>query len=366
MTIGRVVAAVLRPVGQLWAVSGLGLGTFLILVAAGASATAADRLRLALFHTELSRNGPGLLLRDIRAGAEDVLRVRDMVVAKRPDVIVLLGFDYDLNAVALAAFQSLVAAGGHELPHHFALRPNRGMATGLDMDGDGRTGTADDAQGYGPFSGAAGMAVLSRLPIDERAMQDHSAFLWRDLPDAMLPVRDGLPYPSAAVFDVQRLATTGFWGVPVILPDGGHLTLFTWHAGPPVFGGPHERNRRRNHDEAMFWVRLLEGDLPFQPPASPFVLLGNSNLDPDTGDGLRAAMRALLALPVLQDPLPEGIAATQPDARDHATAHFARGPGWLRTSYILPEAGLHVLDSGLVWPPPPARHALVWVDIALP
>ncbi len=338
----------------------------LSLTAGHALAQAPDRLRLALFHTELSRQGPGLLLRDIRAEAEDVLRVRDVIAAARPDVMVLLGFDYDLDAVALAAFQDLLAAAGHAMPHRHARLPNRGMATGLDMDGDGRTGTPDDAQGFGRFAGAAGMAVLSRLPIDTAATRDFSAFLWRDLPGALLPRHQGQPFPSEQVFDIQRLATTGFWDVSVLLPDGSPLSLLAWHAGPPAFGGPHQRNLRRNHDETMFWLHLLDGALPMPPPAPPYVLIGNANLDPAAGDGMHQAIRALLDHPALQDPAPASSPPRVPGAPATATAHFPQGPGWLRTSYILPDAGLQVLDSGLIRAPAPARHALVWVDIALP
>lgn len=328
---------------------------------------AAQSLRLAVYHTELRRDGPGLLLRDIRQRAPDVLAVRDTLAVARPDVVLLLGFDYDLDGLALAAFAALLAEAGHPMTHRFAPLPNRGMATGLDLDGDGRTGTPDDAQGWGRFAGAGGMAILSRQPIRHNAVRDHSDFLWRDLPGALLPSHDGRPFPSAAVFDIQRLASTGYWLVPVALPGGGEIMLMSWHAGPPAFGGPHGRNRLRNHDENIFWVHLLDGRLPMPPPEPPFVLMGNANLGPERGDGMHGAMHRLLAHPALQDPSPTGRRpGGEPAAPDTATAHFPRGPGALRGSYILPDAGLHVLDSGLIWPPEPARHALVWADIALP
>lgn len=331
---------------------------------AGAQPTGPATLRLVVHHSELRRDGPGLLLRDIRRGAADVLAVRDTLLAARPDVALLLGFDYDLDLLALSAFQALLADAGHSMPHRFAARPNRGMATGLDMDGDGRTGTPDDAQGWGRFAGAGGMAMLSRLPIRQGDVRDHSDFLWRDLPGAMLPQQGGRPFPSAEVFAIQRLASTGYWLVPVALPDGGAITLMAWHAGPPAFGGPQGRNRLRNHDENQFWRLLLDGALPMPPPAPPFVVMGNANLDPARGDGIPGAIRRLLAHPALQDPRPAGRRADGPV--DTATAHFPRGPGALRGSYILPDAVLRVMDAGLIWPPEPARHALVWVDIALP
>jgi len=327
-----------------------------------ALSASATTLRLAVVHTDLGRDGPGLLLRDIRRQQDDILTARDAILAARPDILLLLRFDYDLNNTALDAFATLLTEAGHPMPHRFALRPNTGMATGLDMDGDGRTGTPNDAQGFGRFAGAGGMAILSRHPVDTGAVQDHSGFLWRDLPGALIPMRDGAPFPSASVFDIQRLSSTGHWQVPVVLPDGRRLTLLTWHAGPPVFGGRHSRNQRRNHDENAFWLHLLNGALPIAPPTAPYVLIGNSNLDPAAGDGLHEAMQALLSHPALQDPQPMGRRATT--ASDSpATAWWPNGPGAMRVSYILPDASARVLGSGLIWPDEPARHALVWMDL---
>ncbi|MCB1390383.1 MAG: endonuclease/exonuclease/phosphatase family protein [Rhodobacteraceae bacterium] len=314
-------------------------------------------MRLAVYHTGLGRDGPGLLLRDIRRSAADVLRVRDALVALNPDAVLLLDFDHDRDLLALRAFQRMLADAGLALPQTFAPRPNAGIATGLDLDGDGRRGEADDAQGWGRFSGAGGMALLSRWPV--AAATDHSAFLWRDLPGARLPRVNGEAYPSAAVFDVQRLSSTGHWEVTLDTP-AGPLTLLAWHAGPPVFGGPHERNRRRNADETAFWRWRLDT----APPATPFVLLGDANLDPDAGAGERAEMAALLSHPLLRDPAPEApLPSGGPPTR--ATASWPDGPGALRVDYLLPSRALRVLSTGLQWPSPEAVHAIVWADLAL-
>lgn len=322
-------------------------------------------MRLAVLNSGLSRDGPGLLLRDIRRGEPDVLAVRDLIAEVGPDILLLLRFDYDLDGLALAAFAERLDEAGHPMRHRFAARPNSGWATGLDLDGDGRTGTPDDAQGFGRFAGEGGKALLSRLPIDRAGVRDHSAFLWGDLPGALIPERDGAPFPSAEVFSVQRLSSTGHWEVPVLTDTSASLTLLTWHAGPPAFGGPQERNRRRNHDETAFWTHLLNGALAMEPPEAPFVLMGNANLDPEAGDGIHAAIRDLLVHPAVQDPRPTGQRpGTQ--APGVATAHWPRGPGALRVSYILPSADLEIRDAGLVWPDGSATYALVWVDIALP
>ncbi len=241
---------------------------------------AAETLRVATYNADLTRKGPGLLLRDILTGKDPQVEAAAQVIAAvAADVVLLTGIDYDLDGVALAAFAKRIGADGVDYPHHLSLRPNTGMATGLDLDGDGRTGGPGDAQGFGGFAGEGGMAILSRLPLGKAT--DYSAFLWRDLPRNLMEGA-GL---SAEAGAVQRLSTTGHWAVPVQLPAGGEITLLAWLATPPVFDGPEDRNGRRNHDETAFWLRLMDGALPFAPPGGPFVLLGDANLDPADGDG---------------------------------------------------------------------------------
>lgn len=349
----------------------------------------AGAIRIATLNADLTRRGPGLLLRDILTGEWQVTGIARLIAHTRPDVLLITKFDYDHGNVALQAFAELLAREGHAMAHGFALRPNSGEYSGLDLSGDGRRNTPDDAQGYGQFAGAAGMAMLSRLPFAEEFVQDYSGFLWRDLPGSLIPMRDGLPFPSAEAHAVQRLSSSGHWNVPVVLPGGGRLHLLAYHATPPLFGGREERNRRRNHDETRFWHLLLDGALPFPSPAPPFVLLGDANLDPQDGDGMHEAMRALLAHPLIHDSEPRSVGGTEAaagplNARHRGepaldTAHWQRdiGPGNLRVDYVLPSIGLDVTGAGVFWPPEgdPAhallgdaagqytRHRLVWVDI---
>lgn len=322
----------------------------------------AQTLRLGVVHSGLSRDGPGLLLRDIRRGAPDARAVAALIAETRPDILLLLRFDHDLELRALGAFADLVAQNGHGFGHLFSALPNAGMPTGIDLDGDGRVGTPDDAQGFGGFSGARGMALLSRFAIDHDGIRDHSAFLWRDLPDAGAHAAAFAPRPEVGA--IQRLASTGYWQVPVDFPGGGRLVLLTWHAGTPAFGRVPGRNMARNRDENLFWVHFLDGALPFAPPDAPFVLIGNANLDPDDGGGDRAAMQRLLAHPSLQDPRPTGLRAMGEDSS--ATSNWEGGIGALRTSYILPAQGIDVIASGVAWPADGGRHGLVWMDITLP
>ena len=335
-----------------------------------ASPALADPLRIATWNANLDRTGPGLLVRDLSRDDAQVAAVTRVLVALDADVVLLTAIDWDLQAVALGLLAERLAAAGLDYPHRLALRPNTGMQTGFDVDGNGRLGDPEDAQGWGLFSGQGGMAILSRFPLDQ--VRDHSDYLWRDLPGALL--YEGM---DPGLRDVQRLATTGFWDVPVLTPDGP-LHLLAWHASPPVFDGPEDRNGKRNHDEAAFWRHYLDGALAMPPPEAPFVLMGIGNLDPADGDGIRAGILALLAHPALQDPAPRGSHGREEPAHDGDaaldTALYDR-TGGLRLDYVLPSATLTVINAGVLWPPESdplaadlaaaSPHFPVWVDLEL-
>ncbi len=333
----------------------------------------AETLRVATFNAELSRKGPGLLLRDIRSGEDaQVEAVAALVAQVRPDILVLQGVDYDHGKLALAALRDRIAEAGVAYPHLFALRPNTGMSTGLDLDGDGRRGEPEDKQGYGWFAGEGGLALLSRFPVEGSGVRDFSALLWQDLPGA-IPPQD----MKAEVAQVQRLSRVGHWVVPVKV-GGGLLHVLTFHGSPPVFDGPEDRNGRRNHDETAFWSRYLDGAFG-PPPEGRFVLAANANLDPVDGEGRKAALRSLLADTRLQDPRPRrpgSPAQAEGQGGDPAldTVDWEE-VGALRVSYVLPSADLKVAGAGVVWPPEgdpmaevaarASRHRLVWVDLVI-
>ena len=293
------------------------------------------------------------------------------IVALKADVILLTGIDYDLKWEAVAALIVKLADAGADYPYYMPLRPNTGVPTGRNLDGNGQLGDARDAQGWGRFPGEGGMAVLSKRPIGTE-IRDFSGFLWADLPGSLMPEPD----PAR---DLQRLHTTGAYEVPLLLPDGQTLRLLMFYASPPVFDGPEDRNGRRNHDEAAFWLHLLAGDLPDDPPRPPFVLLGQTSLDPVDGEGRSAALRSLLRHPALQDPAPKGRAGRS----DHGQKGDAAldtalydGLGGLRVEVILPSADLAVEGAGVLWPSDQdplaatlataSRHRPLWVDITLP
>lgn len=333
----------------------------------------ADPVRIATFHTELSRKGPGLMLADLLSGSDpQVAAVAAVIAAADADVLLLQGVDWDLQGAGLAALVDVLAAAGASYPHRVALQPNSGMATGVDLNGDGRVGRAADSQGWGAFTGVGGMALLSRLPV--AGVTDLTAILWAEMPFAALP--EGM---TPEVRAIQRLSTRGHWDVALDLPSGGRLHVLAYHATPPIPDGPAERNIRRSGDETLLWAAYLNGALNLAPPDAPVVVTGIANIDPIDGDGRAEAIATLLDHPRLTDPVPTGLggaAMSDPahrgdPARD--TASFPDGPGNLRVSYILPDRRLAVAGAGILWPAADdaftatvvaaSRHRLVWLDV---
>lgn len=326
----------------------------------------AATVRIASYDPGLTRKGPGLLLRDITRGQDSQIAAAAMVIARtQPDILLLTGFDWDQDQAALRAFAQLLGRMGLEYPHLLAPRPNRGLPSMADLDGDGRLGEAEDSQGWGSFTGQNGMALLSRFPVGD--VTDYSAMLWQDMPGHLI---GEVLTPEAA--SVQRLSGSGHWQVEILTDPP--LQLLAFAATPPVFDGPEDRNGRRNHDEIAFWSTRL--------PDPPFVLAGNANLDPVDGEGRHAAIRALLADPRIQDPGQRSAGARDAADPDHAgdpaqdTVDWPDGaPGNLRVTYVLPSAGLEVAGSGVFWPPEgqphhraaisASAHRLVWADVTL-
>lgn len=329
-----------------------------------AAPAAAETLRIATYSPALTRKGPGLLLRDISKGNDaQIAAVVEVIASARPDILLLTSFDWDHEGLALEAFAELLSKRGLTYPHRLAPMPNRGLPTGLDLDGDGRLGSPDDAQGFGLFRGQGGMALLSNRPLG--ALRDHSDALWRDQPGNLMP-----PDTPTEVATVQRLSSSGHWDVSLNVGDET-LHLLAFAAAPPAFDGPAQRNTRRNADEIAFWTRY--------DPGGPFVILGKVNMDPFDGGGRHEAIRALLER--VTDPLPrsEGAAAAAHDPKQQGNPAFDTaewpqegGPGNLRVDYVLPSPDLKVSDAGVVWPAEgplaeaaraASAHRLVWVDI---
>ena len=295
-----------------------------------------ETLRLASYTAALERNAPVLLYRDIIHGKSSQIR-------------------------AARAFQAALNAQGWEMPHLAAPRPNTGVASGVDIDGNGRIGGPGDAQSYGTFAGQRGLLLLSRLPFNAQDSQ----VLWANVPQTRSP-------DPPEIARVQRLAYVALLQTSITWRQHS-ISLLTFHASPPVFDGPEDRNGRRNADEITYAEALVD-QLP-----RPLVLLANTNLDPIDGEGHNEDMSQLLAHPKLQDPKPAslgGQAAANTGHRGPARLDTVDSldprPGNLRVNYILPSRDFALHDGAVHWPakelpdPQSNSHRLIWQDVSLP
>lgn len=364
------------------------LGGLLLIGGAAACATPAPPVRVATFNIQELSTAMLLDVDDQGVGRNPQARAAAGIIQRlRPDILLLNEIDHDYehpDDLALNArrfVQHYLGTGPHGIEYRwaFAAPNNTGLLSGLDLDGNGVAATGadvgqrahgDDSYGFGLYPGQYSMALLSRYPIDTAGIRTFQRFLWRDLPDNVLPTDF---YPDS-VARVLRLSSKSHWDVPVLVGrDTVHLLAS--HPTPPVFDGPEDRNGRRNFDEVGFWLRYLDGSPGLRDdagragglrPGALFVILGDLNAYPGQAESVYRggnAISQLLRDPRIQDP--EVL-------RDRNTAAFAGG---VRVDYVLPGRGLEVLSGGVARPDSAvdaaaaararlaSDHNLVWLDL---
>jgi 3-phytase len=377
-------------------------------------------VRFATFNASLNRDSQGQLVRDLSTPDNDQARnVAEIIQRVRPDVLLINEFDYDGEGRAADFFQRNYLGVGQRgaepivYPHRFIAEPNTGLASGVDLDNDGKAvttpgsrGYGNDALGFGQFPGQYGMVIYSMFPIDVGNVRLFQRLLWKDMPGALLPTKpDGSPWYSPEALAVLRLSSKGHWDVPVTV-GGKVVHVLASHPTPPAFDGPEDRNGKRNHDEIRLWADYLSGGdratylrqaippgTPLDPPET-FVVMGDLNADPVDGGSVAGAVDRLLNHPRVNasNPPRSAGAAEASKAQGKANAEHRGDPaldtadfnddsvGNLRADYVLPSRDLTVIGSGVFWPAsddPLARlvamrpvassdHRLVYVDVRRP
>ncbi len=371
-------------------------------------------IRIATYNASLYRDNADQLVRDLEGGNnEQARRVAEVIQRVRPDVLLLNEFDYDAPGRAAELFRTKYLGEGQngreplEYAYAFSAPVNTGKSSGRDLDHNGRHGDPADAIGFGRHEGQYGMLVLSRFPIDGAQVRTFQQFLWRDMPNALLPVdrRTKESFYSADDLEVLRLSSKSFWDVPIKVPaiesNCRWTGLFTLHLlcshpTPPVFDGAEDRNGKRNHDEVRLvadYIDPAKGEYLVDDTGrrggiakdALFVILGDLNCDPLDGDGVPGTMDQLLNHPRVNasfTPTSIGGPLTVKKFADqhvdhrgdprHVTSNFtAEGHGCLRIDYALPSRGLTIVDGGVFWPATgepgseaveASDHRLVWID----
>ena len=417
-------------------------GILLLADAAAAPGTSIYEVKFATFNASLNRNISGELISDLSSSDDPQAQaVAEIIQRTRPDVLLVNEFDFDQqneHGTSLAArlFQeNYLSRSQNEAepivyPHRVAFPSNTGIHSssivhgGVDLDNNGIidprpdqtefpgfVNYGNDSLGFGAFPGQYAFVVYSMYPIAFDEIRTFQHFLWRDMPDALLPSdpATGTPWYSPEELDIVRLSSKNHADVPIVI--GTQVVHFlVSHPTPPVFDGPEDRNGTRNHDEIRFWADYIgpgnkagyiyddQGRHGGLKPGELFVIAGDQNADPFDGDSVPGAAQQLLAhelvntkvTPDSQGGIDRALAQNEIndthtgdpafDTADFAEAQFG-GPGNLRVDYVLPRKNLMITDAGVFWPAdddPLSRltgtgfpvvssdHRLVYVTVRVP
>jgi len=276
---------------------------------------------------------------------------------------------------------------GIDYPYIFFVPVNTGVPSGMDLNNDGVVGGPNDCFGFGNFEGQYGMALLSKYPIDMVNARTFQHFLWRDMPNGMIPPG----YYTDDELELFPLSSKSHWDVPIEI-DGETVHVLMAHPTPPVFDGPEDRNGRRNHDEIRFLADYIAGaDFIYDddgmsgglPSGSKFVIMGDMNADPSDGDSTADAILQLVENPLINTSFfPAGQGGI-----DNANPLHKNPPGYdtcdwndpnpgnIQADYVLPSWNMVMVSSGVFWPSNSdplspivtgaSDHRLVWVNIGL-
>lgn len=369
-------------------------------------------IRVATLNGSLYRNEAGQLADELESGdSEQAKQLAKILQTVRPDILLVNEIDYQADHRAVKALiKNYLAVGqktaagqtleGLHYEYFFAAPVNTGVASGLDLSGDGFVGGPNDAWGYGKYEGQYGMVVLSRFPILEDQTRTFQKFLWKDLPGAKRPIvpASGKSFYNDDVWHSLRLSSKSHWDVTIEV-NGEILHVLASHPTPPAFDGPEDRNGCRNHDEIRFWTEYIstdgkqdwlvddEGVAGGLAADAKFVIVGDLNADPADGSGIQQGIIDLLEHERTFDTKPtskgaivaaaklgQANAAHRGNAAMDTSQFSPKSVGNLRVDYCLPSANIAVAGSGVFWPEPDSPgadlveatdHRLVWCDLKI-
>jgi endonuclease/exonuclease/phosphatase family metal-dependent hydrolase len=364
--------------------------------------------RFATFNTSLTRSQRGALITDLSTPHHPQAKnVAEIIQRVNPDILVLQELDYDGTRTALQLFQEHYLGRSQHgttpiyFPYRYAVPTNTGIPSRMDLDKDGRIDSPGDALGFGFHPGQYAFAVLAKYPLRWKQARTFQKFLWKDMPQAKLPVNllTGELWYSAEQLNILRLSSKNHVDVPIALP-GGIIHVLAAHPVPPVFDGQEQRNKSRNFDEIRLWADYITPNQAHYLyddkgqvgglKAKYFVIIGDMNADPLDGESINQAINQLLHHPHIQtQPIPSSLGGKEwaqlnsEDYQNYRGDPACHTASWgLRVDYVLPASILKVHASGIFWPTisdplhylvakldnveASSDHRLVWVDLALP
>ncbi|MCF5899118.1 endonuclease/exonuclease/phosphatase family protein [Aeromonas veronii] len=410
--------------------------------------TAAGMLtgELALTRTEqdalLARLAEGSLSGATETKAKNVQQIRnvaEIIQRTRPDVFLLNEFDNDGKGESTADLKAFndnylahaqhaeVTAISYPVMQNFAT--NTGLMSGYDLNLDGKVNSGpDDAWGFGNYHGQYAFAVMSKYPIDTKQIRTFQHFKWKDMPGEQNPIIDdcnklfdknGVKNPyrecgdawySDEVWQQYPLSSKNHADVPVrIKTEKGEevIHFLISHPTPPIFANAARHTVKHNRAEIAFWNDYVKGlDYMTDDKGSKgglaknakFVIAGDLNADPLTGDGDLTAIQDLLNNPLMNQAITNGTLIPVSEGGPECVSKGAdckrnltrpnperiTNSSVLQLDHVIPSANLNAVKSGVFWPASfeagyhlvydaklgiakgvSSDHRMVWVDLKL-
>jgi len=382
-----------------------------LLVSAGEKTTIRDTVRVALFNIwEMSSDKLNDLNLDKSGKNEQLTAAAEIIQNIRPHVLVINEIDHDLDALAAGNGHNLNARrfndaylnqGNNPIDYYYSYAApcNTGILAGKDFDNNDKIATdrdrgsrdhGGDCYGYGSYPGQYSMAILSRLPLAEEQVRTFQNFLWKDLPDNLMPEE----WYSPDETEIFRLSSKSHWDVPFKVGEN-LVHLLISHPTPPGFDGPEDRNGRRNFDEIKMWVHYINNDSVMiddygirggLKENERFLIIGDLNAGPQ-GDKLESGERSIEQILtharikdcgefLVSEGALRGQTAGPPNFFERRTSGW--GERSRRIDHLLPSINLEVIKGGVYWPDAKldaegaaraekaSDHRLLWLDIVVP
>ncbi|MCL1068714.1 endonuclease/exonuclease/phosphatase family protein [Shewanella olleyana] len=384
--------------------------------------------------------------------AEKVIQIRNVaaiIQTKRPAVLLMSEFNNDGiadDSQAIDNFQRNYLsvpqnALGATADKYKALEPiefgffenfatNTGLLSGYDLNHDGKIALPADAWGFGVYHGQYAFSLASQFPIDTDNIRTFQHFKWKDMPGETNPVISNCqdkkyPIPagkacgdkwySDAAWAEKPMSSKNHVDAPIIIPTANGdkvVHLLMSHPTPPFFDTVTENNKRLNRAEIKFWHDYISGSGSYiyddqgqtggiNNEAS-FVILGDLNADPHSGDGYLDTIKDLMDSKQVNQDVTHGNKAPhslggpecfstsecRKNNRDINYSANITSTSGLRLDHVIPSSDLNVSGSGVFWPTVSEQghlmmkdprvgkwggggksvssdHRLVWIDIKL-
>lgn len=338
------------------------------------------------------------LTQALKQNNQQIKNIAEIIQRVNPDIILLNEFDrvnnsHDNIRYFIEHYLAKTQNGQNSIqyPYFYQGAVNTGVIVKGDLNNDGILNQQPtDTHGFGYFEGQYGMVLLSKYPINEKAIRTFQHFKWHDMPNALKPIdpTTNKPWFSDEVWQELRLSSKSHWDIPINI-NGKDIHILASHPTPPVFDGPENRNGKRNHDEIRFWKDYIEGEQANYiyddkgnkgglSTNETFIVLGDQNASSVEGDAINSSISALLTNDKLQDPMPASIGGELHNT-DNKNAKYHTAYWGMRADYVLPSViGFTIKNSGVFWPQKNDKtyrlikdraassdHRLVWVDLEL-